>query len=48
VDLKNLGGFSMVKISGMESSNVGPLPAFTLNGFEWRIYHRSATAVAAK
>ena len=48
VDLKNPVGFSTVKISGTESSDGGPLPAFHLNGFEWRIYHRSAAAVAAK
>ena len=41
-------GFSLVKISGADASDGGPLPAFSLNGFEWRIYHRAANAVAAK
>ena len=48
VDLKNLSGFEAVKISGAENSGGGPLPVFHLNGFEWRIYHRAATAVATK
>ena len=37
VNLKNVDGFVPVKISGLQSSNDGPLPAFQLNGFEWRI-----------
>ena len=40
VDLKNVDGFVPVEISGVQSSNGGPLPMFHLNGFEWRIYHR--------
>jgi cyclomaltodextrinase len=54
VNMKNVDGFAPVKISGVQSSDDGPLPAFQLNGFEWRIYHRSAdslhpaSAVAAK
>ncbi len=48
VDLKNSAGFDIVKISGAENSGGGPLPVFHLNGFEWRIYHRAATSVAAK
>jgi glycosidase len=48
VDLKNSAGFSVVKISGAGDSGGDPLPAFHLNGFEWRIYHRAAAAVAAK
>jgi glycosidase len=41
VELKNTAGFSPVKISGLSDSDSGPLPAFRLNGFEWRIYHRA-------
>jgi cyclomaltodextrinase / maltogenic alpha-amylase / neopullulanase len=41
IDLKNLDGFTPVKISGMPSSDDSPLPTFRLNGFEWRIFHRS-------
>ena len=42
VDVKNVDGFVPVEISGVQSSNGGPLPMFHLNGFEWRIYHRAA------
>jgi cyclomaltodextrinase len=54
VNLKNADGFVPVKISGLQSSADVPLPAFQLNGFEWRIYHRvvnslhPASSVAAK
>jgi cyclomaltodextrinase / maltogenic alpha-amylase / neopullulanase len=54
VDLKNADGFVPVKISDLQSSDDGPLPAFQLKGFEWRIYHRPAdsahpgSAVTAK
>ena len=41
VDLRNVAGFSPVKISGLEASDGGQLPTFHLNGFEWRIYHRA-------
>jgi cyclomaltodextrinase len=39
VDLKDVNGFQPVEISGVQSSDGGPLPEFHLNGFEWRIYH---------
>ena len=42
VDVKNVDGFVPVEISGVQSSNGGPLPMFHLDGFEWRIYHRAA------
>jgi cyclomaltodextrinase len=42
VDLKNVDGFVPVKISGVRSSDGGPLPMLHLNGFEWRIYHRAS------
>jgi glycosidase len=48
VELKNADGFAPVEISGEKSSGGGPLPTFHLNGFEWRIYHRAASAVAAE
>jgi glycosidase len=54
VNLKNADGFTPVKISGVPGSDDGPLPAFQLKGFEWRIYHRTvdslhpASSVAAK
>ena len=47
-DLKNVAGFTPVKINGAENSDGGPLPTFHLNGFEWRIYHRATPPVAAK
>jgi cyclomaltodextrinase / maltogenic alpha-amylase / neopullulanase len=48
VELKDVAGFAPVKISGVQSSAGGPLPAFHLNGFEWRIYHRATPPAAAK
>jgi len=41
VDLKNVGGFVPVEISGVQSSEGGPLPTSRLNSYEWRIYHRA-------
>jgi len=48
VDLKDASGFSPVKIDGEQPSANNPLPTVHLNGFEWRIYHRAASAVAVK
>jgi glycosidase len=48
VDLKEAAGFVPVKISGLQGSGNRPLPSVHLNGFEWRIYHRSMSAMAAK
>ena len=48
VELKDAAGFAPVNIAGLQNSNNGPLPALHLNGFEWRIYHRNANAVATK
>jgi hypothetical protein len=45
VDLKNVDGFVPVKISGLQSSDDGPVPVFHLKGFEWRIYHRASTSL---
>jgi len=46
VDLQHSAGFSAVKTSGADESGGGPLPTFHLNGFEWRICHRAASAAA--
>ncbi len=48
VDLKDCAGFQPVNISGLQNSDHDSLPAIHLNGFEWHIYHRAATAMAAK
>ena len=32
-----------MQISGVQDSDDGSVPMFHLNGFEWRIHHRSAT-----
>jgi len=48
VDLKDANGFVPVRISGLQSSGNSPLPTMHLNGFEWRIYHRTNNAMAAK
>ena len=45
VYLKDTNGFEQVQIPGVKDSNDNPLPAFRLNGFEWRIYHRRATVL---
>lgn len=41
VELKTSEGFKPVRISGMPDGAADGLPAFHLNGFEWRIYHRT-------
>jgi len=43
LDLKDLKGFEPVQVSGVKDTDDSPLPVFHLNGFEWRIYHRSTT-----
>lgn len=40
VDMKDGKGFQLVRIPGMPDGDPDGLPAFRLNGFEWRIYHR--------
>jgi cyclomaltodextrinase / maltogenic alpha-amylase / neopullulanase len=42
VNVKNGEDFQPVPISGFTDSSPGDLPHFRLNGFGWRIYHRSA------
>ena len=48
VTLQDAVGFAPVKITGLTSSEPHRLPALHLNGFEWRIYHRTASAMATK
>lgn len=48
IDLKDAAGFAPVKISGLQNSGNGSLPSVHLNGFEWRIYHRTISAMAIK
>jgi len=40
MELKNGGDFKPVPVAGLPVPPAG-LPQFHLNGFEWRIYHRS-------
>jgi cyclomaltodextrinase len=40
VELKNAAGFGPVEFPGVKRTEGGPLPAFRLSGFEWRVYHR--------
>ncbi|HEY1787416.1 MAG TPA: alpha-amylase family glycosyl hydrolase [Verrucomicrobiae bacterium] len=47
IDLKNPEGFTPVKISGAPGSDDSPLPAFHLDGYEWRIFHRPAVPAGA-
>jgi glycosidase len=48
IELKDATDFAPVKISGLQNSDNDSLPAIHLNGFEWRIYHRAASVMAAK
>jgi len=48
LELKSCESFAPVQISGVQYSNQGRLPEVRLNGFEWRIYHRSAALAAAR
>jgi glycosidase len=41
VKLENGSNFQLVKILGLPEVHDSSLPLFHLNGFEWRIYHRS-------
>jgi cyclomaltodextrinase / maltogenic alpha-amylase / neopullulanase len=44
----NANGFNPLKISGHDDPDDGPLPSVYLEGFQWRIYHRTVDAVAKK
>jgi len=48
LDLKSVAGYAPLKIAGLDSPGAGALPEVRLNGFEWRIYHRAATAAMAE
>jgi len=48
LDAENCNGFSPLKISGYEDADDGPLPSIHLEGFQWRIYHRTNNVVAKK
>jgi cyclomaltodextrinase len=48
VNLANPAQFNLVKIGGQPPSAESALPDLRLTGFEWRIFHRSANAMAAK
>jgi glycosidase len=48
LELKNAGGFSAVKINGMDDVNGASLPAIRLPAYGWVIYHRAAASMAAK
>ena len=41
VDMKDGKGFQLVRIPGIPDGDPDGLPAFRLNSFEWRIYHRA-------
>jgi hypothetical protein len=41
-------GFKPMRIDGLPAPRADELPHFRLNGFEWRIYHHSLNAPAAK
>ena len=43
VDLRNADGFKTVHINGLNDSDGRTLPAYHLNGYEWRIYHRTVS-----
>jgi hypothetical protein len=48
VDLPDSNGFAPLPISGLQNTAADALPSVRLAGFEWRIFHRSTRAVAAK
>jgi glycosidase len=43
LNMKNSGEFKTVPLSGMPDTNTDGLLQLHLNGFEWRVYHRSVT-----
>ena len=48
VDVKGGEDFLPVKIAGIENSDSSSFSDLHLNGFEWRIYHRSAALAASR
>lgn len=47
VELAETTGFQALKIAGVPEGKAGALPSVQLNGFEWRIFHRSIVTTAA-
>ena len=47
VDVERTGDFEPVKITGLQNSNTNPVGDLHLNGYEWRIYHRSPIVTAS-
>lgn len=48
LNLQGADEFEPVKITGVENSNNSPVADLHLNGYEWRIYHRSTILAASK
>ncbi len=48
IGLKEGENFKPVRVAGMPDDVTDNLPNFHLDGFGWRIYHRSATAATSK
>ncbi len=44
----NAAAFKPVKLAGLPDGPQGDLPRFQLDGFGWRIYHRSVASVSTK
>jgi glycosidase len=47
LDVGRTDDFEPVKITGLENSNTNPVADLHLNGYEWRIYHRSTVMTAS-
>jgi hypothetical protein len=41
VEVMNDHEFKMIKFPGMPDTPTNGFPMFRLNGYEWRVYHRS-------
>lgn len=48
LQVSNAAEFKPVKIAGQSDPPPGDLPRFQLDGFGWRIYHRSVATMSAK
>jgi cyclomaltodextrinase len=47
LDIERTGDFEPVKITGLKNSNTNAVADLHLNGYEWRIYHRSTIMTAS-
>jgi glycosidase len=47
LDVGRTDDFEPVKITGLQNSNTNPVGDLHLNGYEWRIYHRSPIVTAS-